>query len=245
MLIQDELGLINHFFRLCPAKTFAELGCAWRVDGGYSSYILDHYDVSQAFQVELAPTEKMVEKAHRYPQLQLMRRNFCDNGVPKLIGDVDVVILFDVLLHQVKPDWDELLEMYAPRTKHFLIYNQQWISSVHTVRLLDFGKEEYFQKIPVGAEGSKHYAGLFDRPDHPAPNEHGRTFRDSRVIWQWGITVSDLVTKLAELGFHFLYFKNCGQAFGLSDFENHGFLFSKSFRLRRFQDYNLGKLRFA
>lgn len=226
MLIQDKLDLIDHFFQHYPAKTFAELGCSWGVDGGYGFHILDHYEVSRAVQVDEMLTEKMKEKAPHYPQLQVIQRNFCDDDVPKLVGDVDVVILFDVLLHQVKPDWDELLEMYAPRTKHFLIYNQQWISCAHAVRLLDFGREEYFKKIPAGSENFKSYIGLFDRLDQPIPTKPERLFRDNIAVWQWGITVSDLITKLAELGFNLQYFKNCGQAFGLSDFENHGFLFS-------------------
>lgn len=226
MLIQDKLDLIDHFFQHYPVKTFAELGCSWGVDGGYGFHILDHYEVSRAVQVDSVVTEKMKEKAG-YPQLQVIQRNFCDDDVPKLVGDVDVVILFDVLLHQVKPDWDGLLEMYAPHTKHFLIYNQQWISSVlHTARLLDFGREEYFKKIPAGSENFKSYIGLFDRLDQAIPADPGRLFCNSINVWQWGITDADLITKLAELGFNLQYFKNCGQAFGLSDFENHGFLFS-------------------
>jgi hypothetical protein len=158
--------------------------------------------------------------------------------VPDLVGDVDVVILFDVLLHQVKPHLDDLLDMYAPRTKHFLIYKQQWISSAHTARLLNFGKEECFKKIPAGSENFKSYIGLFDRLDQAIPiglfdrldqaipAEPERLFRDGINIWQWGITDADLITKLGELAFNLQHFKNCGQAFGLSDFENHGFLFS-------------------
>ncbi len=227
MLIQDKLDLIDYFFQHYPATAFAELGCVWGVDGGYGRYILDRYQVSRGVQVDRALTEMMKEKAAEHPQLHFFRRNFCEADVPNLVGDVDVVILFDVLLHQVKPDWHDLLNMYAPRTKHFLIYNQQWISSAHTARLLDFGKEQYFKKIPVGAENFEAYKGLFDRLDKATPAEPGRLFRNSTVIWQWGITDADLITNLGELGFNLQYFKNCGQAFGLRDFENHGFLFTR------------------
>jgi hypothetical protein len=227
MLIQDKIDLIDYFFQHNPAKAFAELGCAWGVDGGYGFHILDHYEVSRGVQVDGLLTEKMKERAPNYPQLQLIQSNFCEANVPKLVGDVDVVVLFDVLLHQVKPDWDDLLNIYAPRTKHFLIYNQQWISSAHTTRLLDFGREEYFKKIPAGSENFKSYVGLFDRLDQPMSGEPGRLFRDTISIWQWGITDADLINKLAELGFNMQFFKNGGQAFGLSDFENHGFLFTR------------------
>lgn len=223
----DKLKLIDYAMEEYGITSFAELGCAWGVDGGYGFHILDHYEVARAVQVDMAPTETMKEKAPNYPQLQLIERNFCDEDVPKLVGDVDVVILFDVLLHQVKPDWDELLKMYAPQTKHFLIYNQQWISSAHTVRLIDFGQEEYFKKIPAGSENYESYAGLFDRLDQAIPSKPERLFRDIITIWQWGITDSDLIGQMKHLGFRLDHYRNCGQFCECPNFENHAFAFSR------------------
>ena len=37
--------------------------------------------------------------------------NFGDRNIAERIGKIDAILLFYVLLHQVKPDWDEILEM--------------------------------------------------------------------------------------------------------------------------------------
>jgi hypothetical protein len=227
MLIQDKLVLIDLAFGQHSIKSFAELGCAWGVDGGYGFYTLDNYEISRAVQVDRSFTDTMKARAPAYSQLRLLRQNFGDAELPETVGEVDAVILFDVLLHQVKPDWDGILRMWAPGTKHFLIYNQQWIRDAHTCRLLDLGKQEYFKSVPAGSENFKSYLNLFDRLDEPVPDDPGRLCRDNISIWQWGITDADLVTVLAELGFNLAYFRNCGKAFDIENFENHSFLFSK------------------
>ena len=70
------------------------------------------------------------------------------------VGRVDAIFLFDVLLHQVAPDWDTILEMYAKNVRVFGIYNQQWTGADTTVRLLDLGEEEYFRNVPVDPKKS-------------------------------------------------------------------------------------------
>lgn len=64
------------------------------------------------------------------------------------IGQVDGILLFDVLLHTVSPDWDELLAMYADSPQCFLIANPQWERTEETVRLLDLGHERFLDAVP-------------------------------------------------------------------------------------------------
>jgi hypothetical protein len=52
-----------------------------------------------------------------------------------------------VLLHQVAPDWDTILDMYAKNVRALVIYNQQWTGPGNNVRLLDLGEEEYFRDV--------------------------------------------------------------------------------------------------
>ena len=99
--------------------------------------------------------------------------------MPAEVGDVDAVILYDVLLHQVRPDWNEVLRMYAPRTRHFIVYNQQWVKGPDTVRLVDLGKDEYFRSVPAGSAGFRSYVDLFDNLDQPALTQPDRTRRDT------------------------------------------------------------------
>ena len=78
------------------------------------------------------------------------------------IGKVDAITLFDVLLHQVNPDWDEILEMYAPSTTYFIIYNQQFVAADKTVRLLDLGYEDFFKNVPR-AKDNPLYKEVFEK----------------------------------------------------------------------------------
>jgi hypothetical protein len=227
VIIQDKLDLLDHAFSSAGIASFAELGCAWGVDGGYGFHALEHHRVERAVQVDTAITDAMKERARAHPRLVQLQRNFGDPALPAEIGAVDAVILFDVLLHQVKPDWNEVLRMYAPFTRHFVVYNQQWVKGPDTVRLVDLGKEEYFRSVPAGSEGFRSYVGLFENLDAPAANQPGRTRRDGIGIWQWGITDSDLLKELARLGFELKHYRNHGSAFGIRSFENHSFLFSR------------------
>ena len=141
------------------------------------------------------------------------------------MGEVDAVILFDVLLHQVAPDWDRVLQIYAPYTKSFIIYNQQYIASPISVRLLDLGKEEYFKNVSHNPEHPT-YTSLFARM-WELNTQHKRIWRDVHHVWQWGITDKDLITTLEQLNFKLEYFCNHGRQKYPSNFEGHSFIFTK------------------
>ena len=141
------------------------------------------------------------------------------------VNEVDCLMLFDVLLHQVKPDWNEVLENYATKTKVFLIYNQQF-TGAQTVRLLDRGKEWYFRHVPHAPNSLKAYVDLFEKPDEPDPRySDGRTYRDMHDVWQWGITDHDLKRVMQELGFQVVYERDCGWWSGLEEIKNKAFIF--------------------
>ena len=224
---QKRALLDRAFTTLDPAPTrFADLGGIWAVDGAYTFDLLKRYPVESAWLVDTDITDEVRRKQASHPQLTLLNRNFGEPSLPAVIGPVDLVILFDVLLHQVAPDWDDILARYAPLTRAFAIYNQQWVGSAETVRLLDLGHEAYFANVPHKASEPL-YQGLFDRLEEPHP-EHDRPWRDIHNIWQWGITDADLCRKMAELDFDETHFRNHGQYGFLKNFENHAFLFIKS-----------------
>ena len=225
LLLQHKLDLIDFAFPLYNVRSFADLGGVWRVEGGYTFYALDKYGVTAAVLADTYPTEVFKTRARKYPHLKFIHGNFGDEGIAHEVGDVDAVLLFDVLLHQVSPDWDRILEMYACHTRCFIIYNPQWIGSDRTVRLLELGEEGYFQNVPH-TRTEELYAGLFQKLDTRHP-DHDRPWRDVFNIWQWGITDVHLRSKVETLGFKMQLMKMCERWSKLKNFENHAFVFCK------------------
>jgi hypothetical protein len=224
-LLQDKIALIDYSFTSLHVRSFADLGGVWGVDGGYTFHALGSFGATQAVLVDTHPTASLLQRFPSYPQLRFIKGNFGDEGTASQVGEVDAVFLFDVLLHQVAPDWDRILEMYATRARCLLIFNRQWIASKRTVRLLDLGEEEYFRNVPHRRD-TKPYDELFRKLDQKHP-DHDRPWRNVHHIWQWGITDEDLQAKVQSLGFRMQYYKNCGQTCDLKNFEDHAFVFSK------------------
>jgi hypothetical protein len=236
-IVSDKVDLIDQAFSSLNIESFADLGGVWGVDGAYTYHSLDKHRVNDAVLVDANLTPPVVTRATSYPQLRLIEGDFGDQAVVDEVGNVDAIFLFDVLLHQVSPDWDTILEVYAKNVRSLLIYNQQWTGSETTVRLLDLGEKEYFRNVPH-SRYQKNYRSLFGKLDQKHP-DHDRTWRDYKHIWQWGITDADLESKVAQLGFKLLYKKECGRfgllpsfankergRFGLlPNFENRAFIF--------------------
>ncbi len=224
---QDKKDLIDFAYeRLAPRPmAFADLGGVWGVDGAYTRYTLQRYGATRAVLVDTNFTDKVIEVAPSFPSLTLVKGNFGDPVTAERVGHVDAIFLFDVLLHQVKPDWDQVLAMYAPRTRLFVIYNQQWVGGRRTVRLLDLPRDQYFANVPHDRTVPP-YSFLFEKM-YEMNTEHGRIWRDVHNIWQWGIVDHDLIDCLDHLGFTLQLYKNCGQWGELRNIQNHAFVFQK------------------
>lgn len=223
-LTQPKLDLLDFAFRRLQASSFADLGCAYRVHGGYSFYAVDCCGAKRAWLVDTHPTDRMLEEVAAREGMKVIKGNFGDPQIAKRVGEVDAIILFDVLLHQVTPDWDELLALYAPTARLFVIHNPQWLAE-GTVRLLDLGEERYLANVPQ-TRNEAIYRAAIDRPDEISP-VHGRPNRDVHHIWQWGITDDGLISRMRSLGFALRYFQDHGQFWNLESFRNHSFVFEK------------------
>jgi hypothetical protein len=224
----DKTELIDYVYRRCQPtpKSFADLGGIWGVDGAYTWYILRQYGADRGYLVDTNFTEGAKKTARTHRNVQLIEGNFGEKKVADQLGIADAVLLFDILLHQVKPDWNEVLELYSKGTEYFLIFNQQWTASEDTVRLLDLGRDEYFRNIPHGPDHPA-YQALFEHMDEIHP-QHKRVWRDIHNVWQWGISDHDLQQTLNRLGYKMQYYKNCGRVGSLPNFENHAFVFQKA-----------------
>jgi hypothetical protein len=137
----DKKELIDYVFTRCSPRptSFADLGGVWGVEGEYTFYALETHRPEHAFLVDGTLTAEVIAKAREHQELQLLNGNFGTDSIATKVTGVDAVFLFDVLLHQVNPDWEGILGKYAAPAKYLLIYNQQWTGK-ETVRLLDLGE---------------------------------------------------------------------------------------------------------
>ena len=223
----EKKNLIDYAFNHpdLNLRSLADLGGVWKIDGAYTFYAMDRYRLKQAFLVDTNFSNRVKNNSKKYPGLVLINDNFGQESVINRIKSVDAVLMFDILLHQVKPDWNEILEMYSGISKVILIYNQQYTAAQQSIRLLDLGKEKYLELLPF-ARKRPLYEELFNKPDEINP-EHNRPWRDIHNVWQWGITDLDLKEVMSRLGFELKYYKNDGQFSNLDHFENHAFVFIK------------------
>jgi phosphoenolpyruvate synthase/pyruvate phosphate dikinase len=216
------LDLIDRAIERCQSTSFADLGGVWAVDAGYAFYAARQPGVTRVVVVDDNFTPAVTDRASRLDsaEIVLVEANLGSDAAARSVGEVDAVILFDVLLHQVNPNWDEILSLYGQQTKAFLIVNPQWTHSDCTVRLLDLGKDEYLASVPVQEIHHELFAGL----DEMNP-KRSRLWRDVHDVWQWGIVDVDLTAKLADLGFRLIFFNDAGPWRGLPRFANRAFLY--------------------
>jgi len=186
---------------------------------------MDEHECRLGFLVDTHPTETVLEHVAQTPGLTFRQGNFGDPEVIAELPQLDCIFLFDALLHQVTPHWDEVLRRYAEKTDCFVIFNQQWTGSVTTTRLLDLGHDGYFTNTPHDPDHPV-YADLFEKLNTKHP-DHERSWRDVHHIWQWGITNAELKAVLESLGYQNTYFANYGVFEGLESFENHAFIWRK------------------
>ena len=166
-----------------------------------------------------------IELAAERPGMRVLDRAFSDPRTVSEIGEVDAILLFDVLHHMVDPAWDQVLDLYAPVTSSFVIANPQWERGETTVRLVDLGREQFLEAVPP----TDTHAELFDRLDDWHKGQQ-RLYRDATHVWQRGITDADLKAKLGELGFSVQREWELGRLPQAKGFVNKGFVFSRSGR---------------
>ncbi|MEA2492784.1 MAG: hypothetical protein QOJ29_695 [Thermoleophilaceae bacterium] len=222
----SKLEVIDHCFAKLGSRSFADLGGVWAVDGGYARYAADVHEAERGVIVDEDFTDAYLDAERGLPNLSHVRGNFGKREVAESLGAIDVAFFFDVLLHQVAPNWDELLELYAPITQAFAIVQPQW-NGPETIRLLDLGEEEYLAAVPKGEPGHGNiYDGLFDRLDQ-INEQRGRPWRDVHDIWQWGISDDGLIARMAGLGFKPTMNENKGPWRGLERFHESAFVFAR------------------
>jgi len=206
----SKLKLIDIALEKNKIQSFADLGGVWGVDGFYTFYILSQREISKAYIIDDHFTNKLIKQAINYPQLQLIEGDFRFRETFQKIDKVDLMLLFDVLLHQV--NWQEVLSLCTQWADLLAIYNPQ-LHGEKSVRLLDLGEEAYFNLVPHTKKGPC-YEHLF------TPKEE----KDTPAVWQWGICDADLINTLAKLDFQLAYSRD-EEYWPNRSFRSKGFVF--------------------
>jgi glycosyltransferase involved in cell wall biosynthesis len=221
-LNKEKLDLID---MSCKGKhKIAELGGVHGVNCAYGSYARNKYS-NYVITVDSEWSDEAISLC-KSNNVRIIKDDFGNKDVPSKIGKVDVIILFDVLLHQVSPNWDEIIKMYAPYTDTFVIYNPQYKSD-KTVRLMDLSKEEYYNIVPINEEANLIIDEVFDKKDEINPS-HKKPWKDIHNVWQWGITDEDIIKTMKRCGFKQTFHENYGSWNCHKYFDACGFIFNKN-----------------
>jgi hypothetical protein len=207
-------------------RSFADLGACWAVNAGYTFDLLDAYPIERAYVLDDRVTALSRERGMAYPQVRFVKGLLGEAATIAKVPDVDALIMFDILLHQVKPDWDEFLRLWAKKARVLVVYNQMWKKDARSVRFIERGRDWYKRNVHYTNEAR--LDAWFARHAESDPKT-GRPVKDVYNFWQWGITTDDLVGHVRSLGFDLAFFESYGRfkpdAPGW--IENEGFIFAR------------------
>lgn len=200
----DLISLAIDRYRL---KSIIDVGACWGVNGGYTFHALASGKIERAVIVDGEITGLTRERAAGDARLELRQGDIGDAEFIDALPRSDAAIIFDVLLHQVAPNWDEFLARYARKVDHFIIYNPDWSGGDTSVRFVDHDLEWNLENVPDG--GRERTCEWFARHDEWFP-ALDRPWRDVHMFWQWGIVEVDLIRTMRTLGFKLDSFNNYG-----------------------------------
>jgi hypothetical protein len=222
-----KVDLANKAVMKHGVRSFADLGACWGVHAGYSIEVIKHNQIDRAFAVDMTITDLAKERAKSYPRLFLVKGDLGSEQTLASIPHVDALIMFDLLLHQAAPDWDEFLEMWSRKARVLIIFNQMWKRGDRSLRFVDHGRDWYKENVYYRKDDK--IDRWFDRHDE-VDLKTGRRVKDLPHYWQWGITKEDLQGKAESLGFGMEFFQNYGPFKRKKTpwIQNEGFIFVRN-----------------
>ena len=145
-ILPRKAELLDRAYKIQPFASVVDLGGCWGVNGGYTHYLLRKYPLDRAMIVDGNITRITRERAEPFSHLSLIEGSLGDDEISQQVGKVDAAIMFDILLHQVKPDWNEFLRMWSKRADMLVIYNPNWLGP-NTLRFITLGLEEFLHRV--------------------------------------------------------------------------------------------------
>ena len=228
----DKIELVLKAFKDNDVKTFADLGACWGVNGAYTNAALLSFKIARAYVVDTHPTNISRERLAPFgKKVKFLQGEFGYPEVYNKISEIDAVLLFDVLLHQANPDWNDILSIYAKKARVFVIFNQNFLGP-KTLRLTDLGAKNYARIVPKrraerDQELPKSVRQIFENLDQIVPGLT-KTYRDAHCHGQWGITNEDLILTMSRLGYQMKFFGDFGPFGTTGFFRKHGYIFVRS-----------------
>lgn len=230
---REKLELLDTAHELTDFRSFADLGACWGVDGAYTFHAasLCGSELERAVIVDGNLTHLTRERAKEHPRVELVQALLGSRQALDAVGEVDALIMYDILLHQVKPDWDRFLLNWLPHTNALIVFNQNWLKTPRTIRFVDRGVDWYYRNVYVWEDdwnARERLESWFSR--HHERDEDGRLERDNHWYWQFGIRPLELIRLLAKNGFELVYMKRHRHAFGRSRpwIVNDGLIFQRA-----------------
>ena len=203
-----KVALADRAVREHGIRSFADLGACWNVHAGYSIGILERHHIARAYVVDQRITEETKRAAAGFPQIELRQGLFNERSFIEAFPEVDALLMFDILLHQVDLDWDDFLAEWAPKARVIVIFNQMWKAGEQTVRFIDNGPDWYREWVPyTDAERLEQWFRTLGETDRRT----GRKRRDQHNFWQFGITTADLAAHMRRLSFRLDFFESHGR----------------------------------
>jgi hypothetical protein len=206
-ILQHKAQLVRRAVERFKVSTIADLGGCWGVNGGYTFDALSHADIKRAVIVDGFITDITKKRAQNYQNINLIEGSLGSDVTHARVGNVDAVIMFDILLHQANPDWDKFLIKYCNSSNILIIYNQNWLMDKKTIRFLELGVDKYLELVPhSNAENVKKWF-----QSHLEYNEEQDCLnKNIHNFWQYGITTPDMINLIYEQGFNIDYLENFG-----------------------------------
>ncbi len=215
-----KLALIDTAFERFAPRSMVDLGGVWAVEGAYTFHAVREHALDAATLVDELVHPELERRAARLG-VRTVRGNFGDPEVQARVGVAELVLFYDILLHQVGPDWDELLATWSGHARAVAI-SCPVFRGEQTLRLPDLSAGDYLDLVP----DQENHRLLHSRLDEQHP-ERGRPWRDVHDVWQWAITDHDLRATMGRLGFELAMFENYGSFSGLERFDDCNYLFAR------------------
>lgn len=220
--VPHKAALANRAVQKHNARTFADIGGCWGVHAAYTVDVLSKNAIDKAYVADGNVNDQSRAAGRPYPQLEFREGLFNERSFIKPFPEVDVLLMYSILLHQANLDWDDFLESWSPKARVIVVYNQMWKRD-ETVRFVDHGLDWYLENVYF--TNRQTIIDWFGRLDET--HSSGRKWRDMHHYWQVGITTEDLIAKMRSLGFRLDLFENFGPFHHRKTpwFQNEGFIF--------------------
>ncbi len=215
----DLLCLANDLYN---PNSLCDIGGIWGVDGGYGVYAKTVLGIENVRIVDSHWTDT-AKQCCKDSGVKIVD-SFIDTYLNEdKLGNTDCVCLFHFLLHQVSPDWREILRQLSSLVKIVIINNPQWINGKAGFRLTELDSNEYFSLVPH-TENEANYKDLYNAPLEIDPL-HKKPRRDLHHFWQWAITNNDLISWMNSLGYDLKYIRPSSVWSHNKHFQDYGFIF--------------------